>query len=130
MRKVESLKVLYHHILVGRMTMGTNGTCLFQYDREWLDTGFSISPLKLPLIPELFEAELTPFGGNFGVFEDSIPGGYGEYMLTKELRKHGVNYMELDPLQKLSIFLKRAIRMPEDYIWLVETPVVFAPKCC
>lgn len=103
MRKVESLKVMYHHILVGRMTMGTNGTCLFQYDREWLDTGFSISPLKLPLIPELFEAELTPFGGNFGVFEDSIPGGYGEYMLTKELRKHGVNYMELDPLQKLSI---------------------------
>lgn len=103
MKEVESLKVMYHGKLVGRLTMGTNGTCLFQYGREWLASGFSISPLKLPLKPDLFEADYMPFQGNFGVFEDSMPGGYGEYVLQKELKKQGVNYHALTPLQKLSI---------------------------
>lgn len=103
MKEIDSLKVIYHGRLVGRLTMGTNDTCLFQYDREWLNTGFSISPLKLPLRADLFEAAYLPFQGNFGVFEDSMPGGYGEYVLQKELEKQGVNYKALNPLQKLSI---------------------------
>lgn len=103
MREFDSLKVMYHDRLVGRLTMGTNDTCLFQYEKEWLDSGFSISPLKLPLRADLFEADYLPFQGNFGVFEDSMPGGYGEYVLQKELEKGGVNYKALNPLQRLSI---------------------------
>ncbi|MBW4870870.1 type II toxin-antitoxin system HipA family toxin [Prevotella buccae] len=103
MREFDSLKVMYHDRLVGRLTMGTNDTCLFQYEKEWLDSGFSISPLKLPLRADLFEADYLPFQGNFGVFEDSMPGGYGEYVLQKELEKRGVNYKALNPLQRLSI---------------------------
>lgn len=103
MKEIDSLKVMYHGRLVGRLTMGTNSTCLFQYGREWLNTGFSISPLKLPLKADLFEADYLPFRGNFGVFEDCMPGGYGEYVLQKELEKQGVNYKGLNPLQRLSI---------------------------
>ena len=103
MKEFNSLKVMYHDRLVGRLTMGTNDTCLFQYEKEWLDSGFSISPLKLPLRADLFEADYLPFQGNFGVFEDSMPGGYGEYVLQKELEKRGVNYKALNPLQRLSI---------------------------
>lgn len=103
MREFDSLKVMYHDRLVGRLTMGTNDTCLFQYEKEWLDSGFSISPLKLPLRADLFEADYLPFQGNFGVFEDSMPGGYGEYVLQKELEKRGVNYKALNSLQRLSI---------------------------
>ena len=103
MREFDSLKVMYHDRLVGRLTMGTNDTCLFQYEKEWLDSGFSISPLKLPLRADLFEADYLPFQGNFGVFEDSMPGGYGEYVLQKELEKRGINYKALNPLQRLSI---------------------------
>lgn len=103
MKDIESLKVVYHDRLVGRLTMGPNAACLFQYDREWLRSGFSISPLKLPLRGDLFEADYLPFQGNFGVFEDCMPGGYGEYVLQKELEKQGINYKALSPLQKLSI---------------------------
>lgn len=103
MREIDSLKVMYHGQLAGRLTIGTNDTCLFQYDKEWLDTGFSLSPLKLPLKGDLFEADYLPFQGNFGVFEDSMPGGYSEYVLQKELEKHGISYKALNPLQKLSI---------------------------
>lgn len=83
MRRFETLKVMYHDRLVGQLTMGINDTCLFQYCNEWLHTGFSISPLKLPLKGDLFEAPYLPFHGNFGVFEDCMPGGYGEYVLQK-----------------------------------------------
>lgn len=103
MKEFESLNVMYHGQLVGKITMGTNNSCLFKYERKWLDTGFSISPLKLPLKDDLFEADYLPFQGNFGVFEDCMPGGYGEYVLQKELEKQGVNYQALNPLQKLSI---------------------------
>ena len=103
MREFDSLKVMCHDRLVGRLAMGINDTCLFQYEKEWLDSGFSISPLKLPLRADLFEADYLPFQGNFGVFEDSMPGGYGEYVLQKELEKRGVNYKALNPLQRLSI---------------------------
>ena len=103
MRRFETLKVMYHDRLVGQLTMGINDTCLFQYCNEWLHTGFSISPLKLPLKGDLFEAPYLPFHGNFGVFEDCMPGGYGEYVLQKELNKEGINYQSLTPLQKLSI---------------------------
>lgn len=103
MKETESLKVMYHNKLVGLMTMGTNNTCLFQYGKDWLSTGFSISPLKLPLKADIFEAPYLPFYGNFGVFEDCMPGGFGVYMLQKELEKHGIKYQALNPLQKLSI---------------------------
>lgn len=127
MKEVDSLKVMYHGKLVGRLTMGTNSSCLFQYSREWLATGFSISPLKLPLKPDIFEANYMPFQGNFGVFEDCMPGGYGEYMLQKELEKQGVNYAALTPLQKLSIVgssgMGALCYIPDNKITLPMQPV-------
>lgn len=103
MNEVDVINVLYHGSLVGRLTMGVDGMCLFQYDATWLNEGFAISPLKLPLEPKLFRANYLPFYGNFGVFEDSLPGGYGEYMLLKELLKYGIDYRSLTHLQRLSI---------------------------
>jgi len=37
------------------------------------------------------------------VFEDSLPGEYGEYLLRKVLAKNGVDYQSLTPVQKLSL---------------------------
>ena len=102
-RKIQSVSVLYHDKKVGALSCGKRGVCSFEYDREWLATGFSISPLKLPLKSGVFNAEYQPFGGNFGVFEDSLPGGYGEYLLRKVLNKTGVDYRSLTPVQKLSL---------------------------
>ena len=46
---------------------------------------------KLPLKAGLFTADYMPFKGNFGIFEDSLPGGYGEYLLRKILNKSGID---------------------------------------
>ena len=104
MKFINKLIVTYHSRSVGTLSMTPdNRLCAFQYDREWLADGFSISPLDLPLKPDLFIAKPQPFWGNFGVFEDSLPDGYGRYLLHRLLKKQGVNDNELTPLQRLSI---------------------------
>lgn len=101
---INRLSVLYRNQEVGTLALTTDGKrCTFQYNAEWLRTGFSISPLDLPLKPDLFIAQPTPFYGNFGIFEDSLPDGYGRYLLNRMLRNQGIDDMSLTPLQRLSI---------------------------
>ena len=53
MKSVNKLIVTYHSRSVGTLSMTPdNRLCAFQYDREWLANGFSISPLDLPLKPD------------------------------------------------------------------------------
>ena len=86
MEKIDSLTVKYHDRKVGTLTLSADRkTCVFEYDKTWLLDGFSISPLELPLKNGLFTAKRNPFGGNFGVFEDSLPDGYGRYLMHKTL---------------------------------------------
>lgn len=101
---VNKLSVLYREQIVGTLAMTTDGKCCtFQYDSDWLRTGFSISPLDLPLRADMFIAKPTPFYGNFGIFEDSLPDGYGRYLLNRMLRNQGIDDLSLTPLQRLSI---------------------------
>jgi len=102
-KNIQSVAVMYHGRKVGTLSMGSRSVCLFEYDKSWLADGFSISPLKLPLKAGLFTADYLPFNGNFGIFEDSLPGGYGEYLLRKTLTKAGVDCKGLTPVQWLSI---------------------------
>lgn len=102
-KNVLNVSVIYHGLKVGTLSMGNQGCCQFEYDRSWLRDGFSISPLQLPLKAGLFSAKWQPFNGNFGVFEDSLPGGYGEYLLRKVLRREGIDYDGLTPVQRLSL---------------------------
>lgn len=104
MKHIESLAVKYHQEKVGTLSLSADGkVCTFEYDNQWLASGFSISPLELPLKPGLFIAKATPFNGNFGIFEDSLPDGYGRYLLHKALLKEGINDFELSAIDRLSI---------------------------
>lgn len=121
MKSVNKLTVIYHDRHVGTLSMTPdNRLCAFQYDKDWLANGFSISPLDLPLKPNLFIAKPRPFWGNFGIFEDSLPDGYGRYLLNRMLKKQGINYSLLTPLQRLSIVgtsgMGALCYIPETYI--------------
>lgn len=102
-KNIQAVSVMYHGRKVGTLSMGNRSTCQFEYDKEWISNGFSISPLQLPLKAGLFTADYQPFNGNFGVFEDSLPGGYGEYLLRKVLKNSGIDPLGLTPVQWLSI---------------------------
>lgn len=103
-KDINSLAVNFRSKRVGMLSLAPdNRVCAFEYDKRWLAEGFSISPLELPLRPGIFVAKPTPFAGNFGIFEDSLPDGYGRYLLHKALLREGVNDFDLSALQRLSI---------------------------
>ena len=62
---------------VGTLAQTADGLSAFEYDPSWLAEGFSISPISLPLRPGVFVPEADPFDGLFGVFQDSLPDGWG-----------------------------------------------------
>ena len=72
---------------VGRLVETTRGTTLFQYSNSWIESGYSISPFKMPLSREIFQAEWTPFEGVHGVFADSIPDGWGRLLMDRFMLK-------------------------------------------
>lgn len=104
MKNIDKITVKYHGLEVGTLSLTPdNRLCAFEYNKNWLMEGFSISPLELPLKPGLFVAKPQPFNGNFGIFEDSLPDGYGRYLLHKTLLKEGVDDRNLSALDKLSL---------------------------
>lgn len=104
MTKIELISVKYHDQLVGTLSLTPdNKLCAFEYAPSWLLEGFSISPLELPLRQGLFLAKPAPFYGNFGIFEDSLPDGYGRYLLHKLLQKEGIDDFNLSALDRLSL---------------------------
>lgn len=88
---------------VGRMTLTRDGFCAFEYSAEFLADGFSISPFVLPLEKKVFVAERDPFRCNFGVFDDSLPDGWGQLLQSRFLRERGVDAARLSPLQRLAL---------------------------
>lgn len=104
MKKTDRLEVMFHDRPVGVLSLSPDRRLnVFEYSRQWLADGFSISPLELPLKPGIFIAKPQPFNGNFGIFDDSLPDGYGRYLLHKTLLRHGINDADLSSLDRLAI---------------------------
>lgn len=104
MRKADKLKVMFRGQTVGTLSLTPdNRLNVFEYDKTWLANGFSISPLELQLKPGVFIAKPQPFYGNFGIFEDSLPDGYGRYLLHKALLRQGIHDSDLSSLDRLAI---------------------------
>lgn len=100
---IDQLSVKYHGQTVGQLLIGKDGLCRFEYSSDWLKNGFSISPFELPLQNRVFTASPGPFEGNFGVFDDSLPDGWGLLILDRLLKKQGINPHSLNILDRLSI---------------------------
>ena len=100
---VPVVNVLMDKNPVGRLAIAPDRRCLFGYDESWLKDGFSISPFYLPLTPGLFTARYDPFNGLFGVFNDSLPDGWGTMLIDRWLLKQGIQPARLTPLDRLSI---------------------------
>lgn len=102
-KDIKKLTVKYNDKIVGYLAEIDKYNIGFQYDDEWIKTGFSISPISLPLDNKIFISEDRTFDGLFGVFADSLPDGWGELLVTRKLASIGINFQKLSPLTKLSI---------------------------
>jgi serine/threonine-protein kinase HipA len=101
--KPESVNVLLDGHSVGRIALTEEYLCAFEYNTDYLKTGQSISPFFLPLRPGVFIAGRDPFSGNFGVFNDSFPDGWGNLLLDRFLISQNITPSGLSVLDRLSL---------------------------
>ena len=104
---IQKVIVKYNNKIVGYLIEMEDNKIAFQYDEEWIESGFSISPFSLPLTNKIYINQKQIFDGLYGVFQDSLPDGWGELLLRRMLLKNGLNYDKLNPLEKLT-FLSRS----------------------
>ncbi len=86
---------------VGELVMD-NRTIYFRYNADFLKSELNISPIKLPFTNEIAIADKNPFEGLYGVFNDSLPDGWGRLLLDRNLSSKGVNIDNLTPLDRLA----------------------------
>lgn len=103
MKTVDELNVLFHNRKVGKIKRYKNYLTAFEYDKDWLGDGFSISPFSLPLRQQVFISKQEPFDGLFGAFADSLPDGWGRLLVDRLLLKHKMNPLEVSTLDRLAI---------------------------
>ena len=76
-KHVEQLKVMRGADWVGTLAMADKGNIIFEYAPNWLSAGFDLAPRSLAFnhLPQLAREPL--FDGLHGVFNDSLPDGWG-----------------------------------------------------
>ena len=79
-----------------------DGDIYFKYYTDFIKLGLEVSPFKLPLNNNLNKADQEPFDGLFGVFNDSLPDGWGRLLLDRKLLSKGILPAEVSPLDRLS----------------------------
>jgi serine/threonine-protein kinase HipA len=73
----------------------------FEYDQTFLQTGIEISPYKLPLKAGVMRCDDDTFEGLWGVFNDSLPDGWGRLLMDRHLMRLGIHARDLTPLDRL-----------------------------
>lgn len=86
---------------VGRLAR-VDRRILFEFDPTFLADPLPISPAHLPVAPGVHEEKKRIFDGLFGVFDDSLPDGWGRLLLDREMDRRGVGRHALSPLDRLA----------------------------
>jgi serine/threonine-protein kinase HipA len=76
---------------VGRLAE-RNRAILFEYDKDFLSSVIELSPFTLPLRLGVFEDKERTFDGLPGVFNDSLPDGWGLLLLDRALRSSAESF--------------------------------------
>ncbi|MDY6961338.1 type II toxin-antitoxin system HipA family toxin [Pseudorhizobium marinum] len=81
---------------------GKERRAYFEYTAEFLAAPLLVSPFHMMAAPGLFAAARDPFDGLHGLFNDSLPDGWGRLLLDRRLQRAGIDYNQLTPIDRLS----------------------------
>lgn len=73
----------------------------FQYAENFLNTQLEISPISVPLQRRIWVFNTSSFGGLPGFASDSLPDGWGNLLLHRQLTRRGERLAEIDSLRRL-----------------------------
>ncbi len=96
-----SIKFSGDEIEVGKLILD-NRLVHFKYNDEFLALGLNLSPIKLQFDNRIQIATPDPFHGIFGVFDDSLPDGWGMLLLNRALEKQGLSLNDINILDRLT----------------------------
>jgi len=109
---VKKLNVVYRgwgeQFELGVLADGSNDL-LFEYSKPAIERGLQLSPFKLPLSAKSF--------GNFpehqhrlpGLVSDSLPDGWGMFLMDRLFRKLGRSLDQISPLDRLALIGDKAM---------------------
>lgn len=90
-------------IAIGRIAWrSSERRSYFEYSEAALDRNLNLSPFKLALKPGAQAAPHSPFEGLHGLFNDSLPDGWGRKLLDRRLQRLGYDFLTLAPIDRLS----------------------------
>ncbi len=97
--------------IVGRLAeAGTRGRqVVFEYDPAFLRDPLWLSPFKLPPEPGLLPHRDLAFGPIFGLFDDSLPDGWGLQLMDRFFRQQGSALAEVSVLDRLAFLGTRTM---------------------
>ncbi|MBK7144882.1 MAG: type II toxin-antitoxin system HipA family toxin [Xanthomonadales bacterium] len=103
MKQIEvRLQFAADHVLhVGRLAE-TGRHLYFEYDPAFVARGLQISPFKLALQPGVIEHRDRAFGPLPGVFDDSLPDGWGRLLMDRHFRRQGLDPERVSALDRLT----------------------------
>jgi serine/threonine-protein kinase HipA len=82
---------------------------LFEYDPAFLGTKLELSPFRLRSTPDVVIDPDSVFDGLMGVFDDSLPDGWGRLLLDRRASQLGISAGSLTPLDRLTVVGPRAM---------------------
>lgn len=74
----------------------------FKYSPVFLNSGLNISPIKLKLTNEIQVCSEQHLEGLFGVFDDSLPDGWGKLLTDRSLIAQGISLNSISSLHRLA----------------------------
>jgi serine/threonine-protein kinase HipA len=86
---------------LGRLAL-RNRQIFFEYDPGFLTRDLNVSPFRLPLKPGVQTFERRLFGGLPGLFNDSLPDGWGRLLFDRAMRAKGFLPEQFGPLDRLA----------------------------
>lgn len=75
---------------------------LFEFAPSFLADPLPLSPLRMAVRPGVLEDPRRTFEGLFGVFDDSLPDGWGRLLVDRDLERRGVRREVVTPLDRLA----------------------------
>jgi serine/threonine-protein kinase HipA len=87
---MKQLRVIYQpeNMLVGTL-LQSDRQILFEYEPSFIESGLNLSPYTLPLQRGIQKSKAAMRHGLHGLFDDSLPDGWGLLLMDRELRKQG-----------------------------------------
>lgn len=73
----------------------------FQYTADFIKTPLPLSPLSLPIGNQVWQGDRRLNDGLPGIVADSLPDGWGNLLLDRQLQKKGRRLTEISPLERL-----------------------------